>query len=435
MNETIERTGQFLARHKISAEAIEMEPLMERFSAEMERGLAGDEQSSLKMIPTYTPVVDSLEVGKPVIVLDAGGTNLRSCIVEFDEEGKAQISDFRKTTMPGFKREVSGAEFFSVLADETERLIDRSDRIGFCFSYAAEILANHDGVPLIFSKEIKAPEVIGKPVGANLLRELARRGHDVSSKRVAVLNDTVATLLAGVSAKSEVPYSGYVGFILGTGTNTAYVEDHEKITKLSLKPGRQIINVESGNFDFCPGEVDRAFFDSTEHPHAYHLEKMISGAYLGPLAAMIIGRAIEEGVLSNRFAQRFSAIGPLSTTVMSNYLEMPFNEEYALVSCVKESEDDAQALWMIVNAIIDRAAKLTAANLAATILKRGAGTDPRRPVLINADGTTFYKTEYLKLYTEFHLKEHLQDRHRRYYRFTQIADSPTIGAAIAALGV
>jgi hexokinase len=435
MSDRMQRAGEFLSRHKISAQSIDMEQLVERFLAEMEKGLSGDGESSLKMIPTYTTVVDRLEADKSVIVLDAGGTNLRSCLVSFKASGEPVITDFRKTSMPGFKREVSSAEFFSVLADEAERLIDKSDRIGFCFSYAAEILSNHDGVPLIFSKEIKAPEVIGKPVGANLLAELARRGHDVSSKKVAVLNDTVATLLAGVSVTSEVPYSGYIGFILGTGTNTAYVEEHEKITKLSLGEGRQIINVESGNFDFCPGAIDRAFFDSTKHPHAYHLEKMISGAYLGPLAGMVIERAIDEGVLSARFGERFKAIGTLTTTVMSNYLEMPFNEEYALVSCVKGDEDDAQVLWTIINALIDRAAKLTAANLTATILKRGAGSDPRRPVLINADGTTFYKTEYLKPYTEFHLKEHLQDRHGRYYRFIQIADSPTIGAAIAALGI
>lgn len=435
MTDNRQRISEFLSTHNISADTIDLEALVQRFLSEMEKGLDGKKESSLQMIPTYTTVVDRLEAGKQVIVLDAGGTNLRSCLVSFSEDGDAIITDFRKTTMPGIKEEVSAQAFFSAIADEAERLIDKSDRIGFCFSYAAEILPNHDGVPIIFSKEIKAPEVIGKPVGAHLLAELARRGCDVTNKRVVVLNDTVATLLAGVSAKSEVPYSGFVGFILGTGTNTAYVEDHAKITKLALAEGRQIINVESGNFDYCPGAVDRTFFDSTKHPHAYHLEKMISGAYLGPLAATVIERAIEEGVLSEQFATRFRAFPPLTTMVMSNYLEMPFNEEYALVSCVKGSEADAQALWMIINAIIDRAAKLTAANLSATILKSGAGSDPRRPVLINADGTTFYKTEYLKRYTEFYIKQSLQDRHGRYCRFTQIADSPTIGAAIAALGI
>ncbi len=435
MDAVVERAGAFLAEHKICGRSIDMDELVDSFLSEMDKGLANGQESSLKMIPTYIAVVDHLVPNKPVIVLDAGGTNLRSCLVTFNEEGAASISDFKKTKMPGIEREVSAAEFFSALADQAERLIDRSDRIGFCFSYAAEILASGDGVPIIFSKEIKAPEVIGKPVGANLLSELGRRGYDVANKRIAVLNDTVATLLAGVSAHSLVPYSGYVGFILGTGTNTAYIEDNQKIAKLTLGPGRQIINVESGNFDYCPGQVDRRFFDSTKHPHAYHLEKMISGAYLGPLATVVIDAAIEAGVFSDQFAHRFKALETLSTTVMSNYLEMPFNSDYALVGCVSGNEEDAQALWMIIDSIIDRAAKLTAANLTATILKSGSGVDPRRPVLINADGTTFYKTENLARYTDCYLKQYLQQQHRRYYRFTQIADSPTIGAAIAALGL
>ena len=120
---------------------------------------------------------------------------------------------------------------------------------------------------------------------------------------------------------------------------------------------------------------------------------------------------------------------------MSNYLEMPFNTNYALVACTDGNEDDAIALWMIIDAVIARAAKLTAANLAATVLKSGAGTDPRKPVCINADGTTFYKTEYLKQYTEYYLHTYLQLEHKRYYRFVRIDDSPIIGAAIAGLSL
>ena len=65
-------------------------------------------------------------------------------MVTFDENLSPVISDFHKSRMPGIEREVSASEFFSVIADETERLIDLSDRIGFCFSYAAEILPDHD---------------------------------------------------------------------------------------------------------------------------------------------------------------------------------------------------------------------------------------------------------------------------------------------------
>ena len=435
MADIVEKSEAFLIRWGVSPSSIDMGQLLSQFKDEMEKGLEEDGKSSLQMIPTYTKVVDKVKKGQSVIVLDAGGTNFRTCLVSFDEQGKAHIEDFRKTAMPGVKEEVTAKQFFTTFADEVERLIDKSDYIGFCFSYAATITEDHDGIPIVFSKEIKAPEVIGQPVGANLLAELARRGYDVSKKKVAVLNDTVATLLAGTAASSEVEYSGYIGFILVTGTNTAYVEQNARIGKIRGHEGSQIINIESGNFDYCPGPLDRAFFESTKHPQQYHLEKMISGAYLGPLSNIVIGKAIEEGLLSPTFAERFKRVAPINTTVMSNYLEMPFNKEYALVACCEGSEDDAIALWTIINSIIEKAGKLTAANLAATVLKSGAGRDPRRPVCINADGTTFYKTEYLKKYTEYYLHKHLQLERKRYYRFVRIDDSPTIGAAIAGLSL
>ncbi len=436
MSKIVQKTEEFLTRWGVDAASVDMKQLLDTFLREMENGLEDQNSSSLKMIPTYTEVVQNIPKNEPVIVLDAGGTNFRTCLVTFDDDGIAHIEDFRKVSMPGVKEEVTAKQFFSTFADEVERLIDKSDKIGFCFSYAASITSDHDGIPLVFSKEIKAPEVIGKPVGANLLAELARRGYDVSNKKVAVLNDTVATLLAGQSAKAEVPYSGYIGFILGTGTNTAYVEQNTNITKLNLTDEKsQIINIESGNFDFCPSALDREFFDSTKAPQQYHLEKMISGAYLGPLSTLVIQKAIEDKLLSETFARRFEKLGTVNTTVMSNYLEMPFNKDYELVACCDGNEDDAVALWMIIDALTARAAKLTAANLAATVIKSNSGTDPRKPICINADGTTFYKTEYLKKYTEYYLHTYLQLGERRYYRFVRIDDSPTLGAAIAGLSL
>ncbi|WP_320127807.1 hexokinase [uncultured Sphaerochaeta sp.] len=434
---TIEsRTDAFLSKWDMKPDSIDMEVLLKKFRTEMEIGLHSEGSSSLKMIPTYVQVKDEVKKGETVIVIDAGGTNLRTCLVSFDEQGTAHIGDFKKISMPGVKEEVSAKQFFDVFADEVERLIDKSDRIGFCFSYAASITADHDGIPLVFSKEIKAPEVIGKAVGANLLAELAYRGHDVSKKRVSVLNDTVATLLAGKAAPLAIPYSGYIGFILGTGTNTAYVESNANILTVPTISGEsQVINIESGNFDFCPGRLDEEFFASTKQPGQYHLEKMISGAYIGPMSNLVIHKAIEEGILSQTFKERFAKYEPINTTVMSNYLEMPFNKDYALVACTDGNEDDARALWLILDSIIARAAKLTAANLASTVLKSGKGDDPRKPICINADGTTYYKTEYLKEYTQYYLHTYLQLERKRYVNFVRIDDSPIIGAAIAALGL
>ncbi|WP_422481497.1 hexokinase family protein [Pleomorphochaeta sp. DL1XJH-081] len=435
MKHIVARTESFLHEWSITPDSIDMQKCCDDFLKEMELGLQAKGVGSLAMIPTYTSADTMIEPERKVIVLDAGGTNFRTCVVSFSDTMVPTISSYRKTGMPGVHHEVTATEFFGALADQVEPLIDESDQIGFCFSYAAEITEDHDGIPLVFSKEIKAPQVIGMPVGKSLLDELARRGHDVSRKRVAVVNDTVATLLAGKVATGVSPYDGYIGFILGTGTNTAYVESNSQIAKLSsLSSGSQIINVESGNYELIPGELDRRFINSTKQPENYHFEKMISGAYLGSFSQVVLEEAIAERILSEEFAERFLAIPPLDTTRMSHYLEMPHNQSYNMVSCIT-NEADATALYLILDSIIARAAKLTAINLSAAVLKSGSGENPRYPVCINADGTTFYKTENLDLYTKQYVTDFLHRRHHRFVRFVNIDDSPTIGAAVAGLSL
>ncbi len=429
----MDKAESFLLNHCLTASSINDKAVLGFFLSEMENGLSGI--GTQPMIPTHVSMDGNVKSGESVIVLDAGGTNFRTCLVTFDSDKKPQISDFCKVSMPGLKNEVSADEFYSILADNVERLIDKADRIGFCFSYAAEITEEHDGIPLLFSKEIKAPEVIGTYLGKCLLKELERRGHDCSKKRVSVINDTVATLLAAKAARSENA-SSYVGFILGTGTNTAYIEKNSNIKKLCKNmEGSQIVNIESGDFAIRVGDLDDAFLKTTNDPDKYLMEKKISGAYLGPFASLVIDKAIEEGIFSSQFIERYSKIDKLNTARMSNYLEMPHNMDYDLVRCVDGNEEDASSLYLILSSIIERAAKLTALNLAAAVIKSGAGTEPRYPVVINADGTTFYKTEGLEFYTRMYLDLILKKQYKRYYEIINVDSSPTIGAAIAGFSV
>ena len=374
---------KFLERHMLDADQISMDSLCDMFISEMKAGLAG-RSSSLAMIPSFCSPDARPKAGEAVLVIDAGGTNFRTCLVTFDKSLNPVISDFRKSSMPGIKKEVSASEFFSTIADEAERLIDRSDRIGFCFSYAAEILPDHDGVPQFFSKEIKAPEVIGKHLGKELLAEFARRGHDVSKKKVIILNDTVTTLLAAKADSHAASYDGCIGFILGTGTN---------------------------------------------QPDNYKLEKMISGAYLGPLAFHVISHAVKEGLFSQAFCDAFSRLEALPTHELSAFLAG--DETNALYACAKD-EDDYDTLLELMGSFIARAAKLTAANLASAVLITDFGKDEDHPVLINADGTTFHKTAFLKSYTTEYLDAFLSEKGRRAV-ITQIENSPTIGSAVGAL--
>ncbi|MCY1151698.1 MAG: hexokinase [Sphaerochaetaceae bacterium] len=425
----------FLIEWGLDADSYSIDDMVNNFLSEMNKGLEKDGNSSLPMIPTFIGKGSPIVPGQNVIVIDAGGTNLRTCLVTFDDNLKPVISEFKKVSMPGIDKEVSAKEFFSVFANQVEHIIDKSDRIGFCFSYAATITEDNDGIPIVFSKEIKAPEVVGKKVGQSLLNELESRGHYVKNKRIAIVNDTVTTLLAG-RAQGNVNYDGYVGFILGTGTNTAYLEDTSKIKKLNgSNLDQMVINVESGSFELLNGKIDELFIKSTKDPSTYHFEKKISGAYLGPMSSLVLHKAIEENVLSQAFKEKFEAIGDVNTTEMSHYLEMPFNKDYKLVKCVEDSDRDAENLWFLLEAIIKRAAKMTAANLASAVLKTEYGKNPLHPVCINADGTTFYKTEYLEKYTKYYLLQYLQEQNNRYVEFVRIENSPVIGAAIAALGL
>ena len=116
----MDKCSAFLERHMLNAAEIDDDKVLSFFMSEMDKGLEGKD-SSLQMIPTYIGTDAVIEDGKSVIVLDAGGTNFRTCLVTFNQ-GKPEITDFRKVPMPGSDREVSAAEFFSILADNTDCL-------------------------------------------------------------------------------------------------------------------------------------------------------------------------------------------------------------------------------------------------------------------------------------------------------------------------
>ena len=419
----------FLKRHGLRAEDVDSDKVLDFFSSEMKRGLEGKE-SSLAMIATYTEAGNDIPDGESVIVMDAGGTNFRTCLVTFND-GVAEISDFQKVGMPGAKKEVTKKEFFSILADNIERFMGKSKKIGFCFSYAAEITPDHDGIPLMFSKEIKAPEVIGKRIGKELLSELSSRGYDTEGMTVSIVNDTVATLLAAKAAyKGDA--STYIGFILGTGTNTAYVERNSNIKKLTLSEGSQIINVESGCLKLELSEIDAEFMKTTKDSNAYHLEKKISGAYLGPFTLFVLKKAAKEGVFSSQSAENLSEMNDLETKDVGGFLREAgdFSNPLSFFSANKE---DARNAYIIMRSIVERSGKLTALNLTAAVIASGEGEDPRRPVVINADGTTFYKTCFLEDYVKEYLDQILWKKEGKVCQIVSIDNSPTIGAAIAGL--
>jgi len=428
----------FLEDRNMAANQIDMERGVRQFREEMKAGLSGA-GSSLQMIPTFISAEGTIPRDQPVVVLDAGGTNFRVAEVSIDSSGDPSITDYRKYVMPGSKRHVSKEEFFNTIVDYMQPLLDsrRGNKplnLGFCFSYPTEIYPDRDGRLLHFSKEIKAPAVEGELIGANLVIALEERGYE-APRQIVLLNDTVATLLAGKATSEGSNYDSYVGFILGTGTNSAYIESNSNIGKLGspAQDGSQIINIESGNLNrIAGGSIDAAFDATTKRPGYYRFEKMVSGAYLGPLSGAVLHEAVHAGLFSDEAGKALAAIDGFDTIIIDNFLHHPGNSENTVAAACRNEEDRLTA-FLLADNIIERAARLAAINISATVLQEGSGKNPSRPTAVCADGTTLYKTRDLLFRTRYYLKQYLEEQQGRYIQLIHQEDAPIIGSAVAAL--
>ena len=429
------KVKNFLKKNGMDSADINIEQVCRVFLGEMQKGLAGA-KSSLAMLPTYIETEAEIPPNKPVIVMDAGGTNFRVATVVFADDGKPNIEDFKLFKMPGLTGKIGKAEFFNTMAGYMEHVVKKSDRVGFCFSYPIEMSASKDGRVLYFSKEIQAPEVQGQMIGENLNLAISRAGLS-GKKKMVLLNDTVATLLAGKADPSRRSFDSYIGFVLGAGTNCSYIEQNKSITKArDLDPAKsQIINVESGGFGKAPqGAIDKKFDKSLVNPGVNVFEKMISGAYFGPICLWTIQAAVKAKLFSGAPAEKLAGIKELSTKQASDFMYNPQAGDSPLsTAMVDADEEDRVTLYLLIDRMIERAAKLTAINLSSVALASGKGKNPTRPICIVAEGTTFYHLTSLRQRVEYYLKQYLVEKKNVFYQTINVDNATLIGAAIAGL--
>ncbi|EYA48096.1 hexokinase family protein [Bacteroides fragilis str. 3719 T6] len=180
---------------------------------------------------------------------------------------------------------------------------------------------------------------------------------------VKVLNDTIASLFAGLTDKS---YDAYIGLIVGTGTNMATFIPSDKITKLDPEchvQGLIPVNLESGNF-YPPflTAVDDTVDATSDSLGKQRFEKAVSGMYLGDILKAAF--PLEE------FEEKFDA---RKLTAIMNYPDI-HKDIYVQV-----------AHW-----IYNRSAQLVAASLAGLIaLLKSYNQDIHRVCLI-AEGSLFW---------------------------------------------
>ncbi len=435
MRELRGKVGNFLRKYGMDSESVDLEKNCSLFIDEMKNGLEGT--GSLLMIPTYIGMDKEIPLNEPIIAIDAGGTNFRVAVIHFDENKKLVTEDFKNYPMPGSKGEISREEFFETMADYIQPVLHRSNKIGFCFSYPTEIMPDKDGRLIMFSKEVKVRDVNGELLGRNLLEVFKKRGF-TNDRSIIVLNDTVATLLAGKAASPDRIFDGYIGFILGTGTNICYAEKCENIVKipeLAAEDGSMLINVESGVYTKVPrGQIDVEFDNDTVNPGDHVFEKTVSGAYQGNLTLAVIRKAVQEGLFSAEAAERLNSIKELASKEIDDFLYYPYGDN-TLANCFIKSDcsDDRTVMFLLIDNIIERIAKFITFSLTAVIEKTGKGKDPLKPVCVTADGSTFYKSKLFRGKLDYYIRTYTNDTKGIYCEFVKVDNGSLIGTAIAGL--
>ena len=436
MNTTV---SAFLMKHNF-VNHIDVLSMAQGILDDMRKGLR-KEPADQDMIRTFCNPPEKSAANESVIVIDAGGTNFRSCLVTFDAAGQPQISEMEKTRMPGVERELSRKEFFEQFAVNLEHLKNKADRIGFCFSYPMEIQENGDGILLGFSKEVKAPEVVGCKVGECLKEALAAHGWN-TIKRISMCNDTVSALLAGAACAGESHrYSSYIGYILGTGMNAEYLQPAtrhcEEQSDEAIQIEEQIIVCESGKFSSVTrSDFDIEFDKTTVKPGSFYLEKQCSGAYLGPVSTIILQTAAREGLFSEGVSKALLALSePLTLIEMDKFLHGPFNRDCALgkIACENATEKDLDIMYQLLDAVVERSARCSAAILTACAIQTGEGKNAAKPISILCNGTTFYKTWMVRERTAAYLDEVLTNKLGIHWEIVSAENDITLGTAIAGL--
>ena len=199
--------------------------------------------------------------------------------------------------------------------------------------------------------------------------------------------------------------------------------------------GAQIVNTESGAFSGgARGEVDDGFDATTATPGTYRHEKTISGAYLGALCLFAARSAAGDGCFAAATARALEAVPSLSTRELNDFLLCPDSLDHPLGAvCARIPPEDARRLFRLCDVLVERAAAMVAVNLAAVLLKTGAGHDPRYPVCITVDGTTFWQLRSFRSRVESRMRALLSGRNARTWEIAAVDDAPLLGAAIAAL--
>ncbi|GAB7359988.1 hypothetical protein MBLNU230_g7512t1 [Neophaeotheca triangularis] len=403
---------------------------VKEFIRQMDEGLetAG---TTMSQIPTYVAAVPNGTEKGLYMAVDLGGTNFRVCSIELHGNSTFSLTQSKVAIPKELMVAKTSSDLFSFLAKQIESFLKEHHgdhyhshirrranpgeksgfqeeeifSLGFTFSFPVQQVGINKGFLMRWTKGFDIHDTVGQDVCALLQKEIDILGLPV--RVAALVNDTVGTLMAR-SYTSPGKTGTLLGAIFGTGTNGAYVEKLDKITKLDAmkkegaaevddSTGEMIVNTEWGSFDNHLSVLPNTPYDSSldkesVNPGVQMFEKRVSGMFLGEILRRALLSLVKDPKVplfsdensSQNDAHSTTNISPdsglykqwgfdtslLSITAGDNsaglkVTRQTLDKDYGITAA---SAEDAEAVRLIALAIGKRAARLSAVAMAAVVL-------------------------------------------------------------------
>ncbi|KAG5366443.1 Glucokinase [Yarrowia sp. B02] len=426
-----QKVGEFASEFAIDGTYVQQG--VRHFVNQTAQALGANMERAMPMIPSFVTRIPTGKEKGVQLAVDLGGTNFRVSSVHLNGDhthktvsSKVAVSD---ELMTGGQ-----AEFFSFLAKQVQDFLREHHsehftqteplRMGVTFSFPVNQVALDKGFLIRWTKGYDIKDAVGKDVVELFQTQLDAL--DLNVKIVALVNDTVGTLLARAYASKSCDgehKQTLIGAIFGTGTNGAYSERLKRVPKFTaenypevfkrysaeqIANKTMIINTEWGSYDndidFLPNTKWDVALDSKTHNKSFHMfEKRISGMFLGEILRLCILDLKSEGLILQSTKLEDNTVWRdfgMDTSVLSFI-------EAATAAEIKSGKDDYEkiikamgltsqditpeqvaSLKPLVTAIGRRSAYLSAIPLAAITLHTHA-LDKFDVVDIGVDGSVF----------------------------------------------
>lgn len=350
-----------------------------RLRKDMIRGLGKHthHRASVKMLPTFVRATpDGTEKGD-FLALDLGGTNFRVLHVRvMEEEQRVLKMDSQICAIPQEIMLGTGEQLFDHIAGclseflDSQKLKGKTLPLGFTFSFPCEQKEIDKSILIRWTKGFNCSGVEGEDV-VKLLKEAIHRRGDYDIGSVAMVNDTVGTMMSCGYRDQKCE----IGMIIGTGTNACYMEEMKNVKRVEGEDGRMCINTEWGGFgddgslEDILTEFDKVVDKTSINPGVHIFEKMISGMYLGEVVRLVLIKLTEEKLLfKGEASEALRTPGRFETKFISEIEEPDSGLENAQKILteldLKWDLVDACVVRLVCDTISSRSARLCAAALA-----------------------------------------------------------------------